>query len=358
MLCLLFVTNASAQVTMAVQVPPAGVMQQSQLWNMMLVNAATNTVSVRIMLRLTDAGNAQPVLTAVTRSIPLSPGGRQLQLKDINPVQYEYLSPVADRRENGLLAPGNYVACYSVMIDGDKSEKPAVEDCIPFTVEPVSPPLLNTPEDTARLETRLPQFSWLPPAPLNLFTDLNYELRVVEVRADQSAAEAIQQNIPVYIGTGLRNPVMTYPSGAVALDTGRTYAWMVIANNGRLFAAQTEVWTFSLKDTSIAKTPDDGGYVLLKREIDGVMGNCSGALKCIYVNDPGDDNVRYEIIALDDENQVAQSGSFHLSHGDNRLELQLGKGRRLAAGKHYTFVLYNSRNEQWRMNFAFNPIQQ
>lgn len=350
----LLLTEAFAQVSMTVQLPPVGVLVKPQLWNVMLVNAGNRSTAVRLLLRLSDAGTTQPVLTAVTRTVVLNPGANQLQEKDLAPVQYEYLMMTTDRRPEGMLSPGNYLACYSVVLDGDKAGQPATEDCIPFAVEPLSPPLLNMPADAAVLEQRLPQFTWIPPAPLQLFTDLNYELVVTEMRDGQSAAEAVQSNIPVYRAPALRQVFAAYPSGGVPLDTGRTYAWTVKAYNGRQFAAQTEIWTFRLN--SKALMPEyNSPYVSLKREVDGVVTNCGNVLRFAYTNETMETNAHYSVISLDNGNREIMSGTVALQPGSNLLELKLRKSGKLKSGAYYALVLQNSRDERWRMNFNYNP---
>lgn len=351
---LLLTETLHAQVSMTVQLPPVGVLVKPQLWNMVLVNAGTRPTGVRVLLRLSDANTTQPVLTAVTRTVMLSPGANQLQEKDLAPVQYEYLMMTTDRRPEGMLSPGSYLACYSVVIDGDKAGTPATEDCIPFTVEPLSPPLLNMPANASVLDHRLPQFTWIPPAPLQLFTDLNYELVVAEVRETQSAAEAIQSNIPVYRVPALRQVFAAYPSGGVPLDTGRTYAWTVKAYNGRQFAAQTEIWTFRLN--SKALSPEyNSPYVSLKREVDGVVTNCGNTLRFAYTNETGESAVRYSVISLDNGNREIMSGTVPLRPGSNLLELKLRKSGKLKSGAYYALILQNSRDERWRMNFTYSP---
>lgn len=343
-----------AQVSMTVQLPPVGVLVKPQLWNVVLVNAGNRPAGVRVLLRLSDAGTTQPVLTAVTKTVILNPGANQLQEKDFAPIQYEYLMMATDRRPDGLLSPGNYLACYSVVIDGDKAGLPATEDCIPFTVEPLSPPLLNMPADASVLEHRLPQFTWIPPAPLQLFTDLNYELVLTEVREGQSAAEAIQSNIPIYRAPALRQVFAAYPSGGVPLDTGRTYAWMVSAYNGRQFAAQTEVWTFRLHNKALL--PEyNSPYVSLKREADGVVVNCGNTLRFAYTNETGESETRYSVISLDNGNREIMSGVLAVKPGSNLLELKLRRSGKLKTGAYYALVLQNAREERWRMNFTYNP---
>ncbi|HEU4553605.1 MAG TPA: hypothetical protein VFS25_12245 [Chitinophaga sp.] len=349
--CLLTALQTQAQVSMTVQLPPAGVMQKSQLWNMLLVSASGAPVNVKIMLRLSDAQTNQPLLTGISRTITLYKGAKQIRAEDAGPVQYEYLSTAVDSDVNGLLATGNYQACYSVATTGHEGALLA-EDCIPFAVEPVSPPLLNTPANGSVLETMQPQFSWLPPAPLNIFKDLNYDMVLVEVRNGQSPAEAVQQNIPVFRSMHNRNIFVSYPSSALALDTGKNYAWTVTANNGPRYAAQTEVWTFRIKGMQNMQSVNANAYMQLKKEIDASVANSRGPLHFSYSNDANDKTVQYEIIPLQESGGAIQQGNLSLATGDNLLELRLRESR-LEDGKTYLFRLLNSRHEYWQMKFIY-----
>lgn len=348
---LLLSLRTTAQVSMTVQLPPAGVLLKAQLWNIVLVSAATRPVDVRIAIRVSDAHTNQPLFTGITRTISLKKGAKQLQLADVMPVQYEYLSATTDRSVNGLLPAGNFLACYSLIVEAgaDKGGGQPGEDCIPFTIEPLSPPLLNSPADQSVLETRLPQFTWLPPAPLNLFNDLNYEMILTEVHTGQSAQESVQQNIPIYRAPRVKNIFVNYPSSGVALDTAKDYAWTVIAKNGAQFAAQTEIWTFRIKGANVNDRAYEEAYVQLKRELDGSATTSTGTLQFAYSNDAGDATVKYEIVALDEGNGIVQTGTLKLTPGANLLQLKLGKS--LNAKQHYLFRLFNKRQERWQIKF-------
>ncbi|SEA27744.1 hypothetical protein SAMN05660909_01324 [Chitinophaga terrae (ex Kim and Jung 2007)] len=355
-LILLISMKSQAQVTMSAQVPPAGILQQSQLWNIIATNISNSPATATFIMRLMDATTGQPVLSGTSRPVTLGAGARQLQVKDLGPITYEYLSPVADRRDNALLPPGKFRVCYSVVVMGDKSMNPQAEDCLNFVVEPVSPPQLSNPVDKSILEEALPHFTWIPPAPVSLFADLNYDMVLVALYENQSAAEAIQTNIPVYRASALRQPFMSYPAGAPVLDTGITYAWMITANNGRQYAAQTDVWTFKMKSVSRAKQVDLTTYIELKRSSNQVV-NCSRSLKYSYVNDAGDSKVRYEIICLDQNSRAVKHGNINLQQGNNMGELSLDRGGKLSDGQLYAFRLYNSRNEIWEMKFIYRTPQ-
>src|SRR4029079_16655646 len=93
-----------------------------------------------------------------------------------------------------------------------------------------------------------PQFSWLPPTPVNMFSALSYDLIVAEILPGQTAAEAIQNNTPVHTSSQLRNTFQAYPGYGAALKEGQPYAWRIIARNGLNYAAQTETWSFVIAE--------------------------------------------------------------------------------------------------------------
>jgi len=345
-----------AQISMTLQVPPAGVLMKNQLWNMVLVNSGSSPVNTRIQLTLLDEKNNQPVLTATTAPILLTRGARQLQAKDLGPIMYNYSGPSfhADEDPNGMLPVGSYQACYTALTT-EKSSAARVENCIQVNVDPLSPPLLNTPADEGRLYTTYPQFTWLPPAPVQLFNDLSYDLIVVEVLPGQGKADAIQQNIPVYSAGFVKNLYTNYPSSYKALDTGRLYAWRIVALNNGMPATMSDIWTFRVT------TPDMPGrrkkeepYIELRRGLDVSVASIGGTLKLTYDNIPADSTVSYTITSLEDPGSpLIQQGQLHLNRGRNFLDLTLAGG--YAARKAYLFSFVNGRNETWTIKFTTSP---
>jgi len=355
MLYLLFlgITTAQAQVSMTLQVPPMGVLVKNQLWNMLLVNSGNRSVLLRINLVLLDEKTNQPVLTASTIPFLLNKGAKQLQAKDLSPIQYNYNGPAnADRDPNGLLPAGTYQACYTV-INTEKGN-PTVENCIQLNVDPLSPPLLNTPADEGALYTAYPQFTWLPPTPVGLFNDLSYALILVEVLAGQGKADAIQQNIPVYSAGFIKNLYMNYPSSYRALDTARLYAWRIVALNNGQPTAMSDIWTFRVtvppKPTLKMK---NSAFVALKRGLDPSIASAGGTLKLTYDNDAADTVAAYTITSLQDAgNPIVQQGQLSLRRGNNLLEVALPASAGYAGDKVYQFRLVNGRNESWTLKFT------
>lgn len=356
-----FLLQADAQVNLTLQVPPTGVVQKNQLWNIVLVNTGNEILTVSVGLSLLNAVDNRPVMTALSKTILLGKGARQLGTNDVAPVLYNYLSALfnVDRSPNGFLPIGNYKACYTVY-QMKSTQSVLAEDCIPVEVLPLSPPLLYNPEDGSTVSTPYPQFSWLPPVPLSLFSNLSYDLLVVEQLPGQSSNDAIQQNIPVYNTSNIKGLFINYPASFKSLDTGHLYAWKVIAKNENEFTAQSDVWTFRIGKTTLSRVlPLNGdAFVKLKRGTGTGYIQCRGHLLFEYDNDAGDTLIRYNIVDAGEGKGVAvKTGSTAVQRGQNFIEMDLTHDEKLAPGKLYLLELLNSRKEIWGTRFTYSNAE-
>ncbi len=324
--CLLLSLLCEAQVTLSVQVPPTGVIQKSQLWNLVLVNTGNIPVDVSVKLTLLSTIDNRPVMTATTSRISLNKGAKQIGINDVAPVQYNYLSSVfnVDRNPDGFLPIGNFEACFTVYKQVSDSYVELAEECVPVEVAPLSPPQLNTPFDRDTLSTPYPSFTWLPPAPLPLFSDLSYDIVIVEMQPGQSSMQAVQQNIPVYNTSNLEDLALLYPASNKALDTAKWYAWRVIARNDHQLVAQSEVWSFIIKGVRVPlPTPVSSNYILLRkgRQVSGInmVGNNLLGLKYYSHDAPHEALVRI----LNADGTVVQEIKQAVVYGDNFLSYPL-----------------------------------
>jgi hypothetical protein len=324
--CWLIGLVGQAQVSLVMQVPPVGVMQKNQLWNMVLIYGGNGTATAIVQLTMVDAASGQPVMTATTRPLALVKGANVITARDVTPLQYDYLSPVfVDRDPNGFLPAGNFKACYTVQQGYSHGDGPVAENCIPVEVQPLSPPQLNTPGDTSTVQTAYPQFSWLPPMPVNIFGGLTYDMILVEVLPDQGAYQAMQENIPVYNTSHLQDPVNLYPASAKPLDTGRTYAWRILVLNDGVFITQSDVWTFKLatrKQTAIA--PPNGNYIPLRKSSErgaGIQTLATDTIGIRYYSFDRDhaDTVRF----VGPDGRLVKAFSQQITYGENFLAFVL-----------------------------------
>jgi len=356
-LCAFFLSaQVNGQVTLSLQVPPAGVMQKTQLWNMVIVYTGSNPMDIYVGLSLLNSRDNRPVMTATTRPFTVTRGAKQVNAADIAPVQYSYLSPIfdVDRSAGGMLPIGNFKACYTIYKNEKGSLTPLSEDCIPVEVQPLSPPILNMPADGAAIETSYPQFSWLPAVPQQLFSNLNYDLVLVEVLQGQTKADAIQKNIPLYNAGYCKEPFNSYPASNKSLDTGRIYAWRVIAKNEDEYVAQSETWTFRVG----ANTPKEleilnDGYAVMQGSLKGVYIIKDKTLHIKYFS--FDRTAETTILYVDDKNETVDRHQQTLTYGDNYLDLKIGK--RFQEGKIYQVIITDKNNKKNTLRFRISKNQ-
>lgn len=349
---------SNAQLTMTPEVIPTGIIQKPQLWNILLLNNTSITYSANLSLVLTNTTTSDIILTANTLQFVLAPGTSQMQAGDFIPIQYEYPSPgTIDADPNGFIPVGEYEACYTLTTtaSGDHGVI-IVDECVDIVVEPLSPPLLSMPQDMDMVETAYPQFIWQPPTPLFIFNTLLYDLLLVEVHEGQTPIEAMQQNMPVYTEGNMSDIFLNYPASNYPLDTGKLYAWQIIAKDNNQYAIQSEVWAFRVRGDSIIPPAFNlFSHVKLKRELDASVNTCTGTLMAYYINEPNDSTISYSISSLskDDLGNTIITGTYSLVFGENYLDIDLSGDNRLIDGNTYLFELTNSRNERWVMKFVY-----
>jgi len=321
----LFLFTAFGQLSVSLHEPPAGIVQKNQLWNITLIYSGNSPTNVIIGLSLFDVKDNQVVMTAFSRSIALNKGVKQLKAADASPIDYNYFSPAFDisRLPDAFLPIGNYRACYT-FYSGKNLDAVLTEDCIALEIQPLSPPQLNLPADSSQVETPYPQFNWLPPTPVTLFSNLNYDLLVAEVMPGQTPESAIQENLPVYNAFHLTSPVNNFPASYKSLDTGKVYAWRIVAKNGEMFAAQSEVWTFRLNKKKMPMlAPATGTYLELKADNSnvntGIIPDNNLGIK-YYSFDKAHDAV---IRILNERGELLKEINKTIEYGNNFLQFKL-----------------------------------
>lgn len=337
----------AGQVTVSVQLPPAGMIQKDQLWNLVLVNNRSSTVEAVITVNLQDAKTGQTILSAGSRSFTLGRGMKVIALADVQPIQYNFL---ATEFTSGFIPLGTYIACYRIIEFKGEGTAPIADECIRININPLSPPLLSMPADKSVLHAGYPQFSWIPPSPVEMFGNLNYEFVVAEVLPGQSPSEAVFNNVPAYANGNIRNPFQNYPSSFSSLQPGKVYAWQVTAKNGLNYSAQTEVWTFTLGSADSSPIiPVSAAYISLNGEGNG------------GVNFIGDKNLfisyysffkEHETTAriLSPDGKTVQELKQKIRYGDNFLQFRLG--RAVAENKVYTLEITDPRKVKRRIQFS------
>jgi hypothetical protein len=336
-----------AQITVNVVLPPAGMVTKDQLWNLVLTNNSNTGSQVTILMNLKDVVTGQPVLSAGTRGVLLNKGVKVLTIKDIQPVQY---TSGAGNATANFLPLGSYIACYTVSNYNHELLQTLATECVRINITPLSPPLLSTPVNRSILQTPAPQLTWIPPAPLDMFDNLTYELSIAEILEGQSPAEAVRYNTPVYASAHLKAPYENYPSTFSALKAGKTYAWQVTARNGDNYASATEVWTFTIGKDSVKKEESQDGYISINTNGNGadmhvVTGN---ELRIKYYSF---DKTHETVVRIQNaERNLIQEVKQTLVYGDNYLLFKLGS--RYHKGKPYILEITDQSNNKYSTAFS------
>jgi hypothetical protein len=349
---------AAAQVIITPQIPPTGLLQKDQLWNLVVVNNNDLPQDMQIQMAMLDMKTRQKILTGTSRPLTLTKGARQLRISDVGPVQYNYTSAdmVTDRTSNGLLPIGRYQVCYTlILVDAHKSGLPAQEECIPAEVQPLNPPQLNYPANKDTITTNYPVLQWLPPAPINLFSDLNYQLILVELNKGQNVNDAIQKNTPIYTQDRVKDLYFNYSSSTNALENGKTYGWQIIAKNGNSYAEKTEAWQFTVRKDSATIILDNEAYPALKQGTTGAYYICQGKIRFSYNNEIADSSVLIQFYEGQNDKQVIFSNLAKTERGQNYLDININSNRFFREGKSYVMELINSRKESWTLRFKYEP---
>jgi hypothetical protein len=352
--------KTDAQLLVVFQSPPVGFTYKPQLWPMIVTNTGNSPLIVHMELTLQPANSSQQVLSAVTRQFTLLPGTNVIEQSMLTPIQYNIVASTysIDPNPYGLLPLGNFEACYQFFQHKSDFIQEIAEQCQEITVAPLSPAQLVYPYDQVAIEETNPEFSWLPPIPVQLFTDLKYDLTLVEISPNQSAADAIQQNVPIYQAINLAANSLLYPLSASALQYDKQYAWRVMVKSNGTEAGPSETWQFKLKHFN----PLNGGlapqspYVELKKDAETAYAIFTNEIKFTYYNETSDTawHIKINDLSLSDRpEKLLDLDSTLLQRGRNMVKYDARNDSWFMHKHLYQLEILNSRKEVWRVRFEY-----
>jgi hypothetical protein len=338
--------NAIAQISIQPILPLAGMVQKNNLWNIAVINTSSDTYNnCRIELTLRDRASGLEVITATTGLFQLGAGAKQLNTAFLMPIQYNYFSSAVTNRTDDFIPIGNYTACYRLTING---KVPVAEECVAFDVEPLSPPMLITPADSAVLEVAPSQFTWIPPAPLNLFSRLDYEVVITEIQPGQKAEEAMQQNLPFYTEPNIPVNNLAYTGAAANFEKDKWYAWQVIAKDDRNYAGKSEVWVFKVSNEQKVQPPTNDFYLLMEDNVKGTYKINSKTLRIKY---PSQTNAfEAQVIFTDETGSTIKTTKQKIVQGDNYLDFTLNN--QFKQNKVYAVSIKDQNNKARTITFS------
>jgi hypothetical protein len=362
---LLMTWALQAQVVITLQLPPLGLTIKPQLWNMSLVNTTGAPITAQVQMVISDAGTGHTVLTGTTPTFLLTSGVNVKTTNSLSPISYTPGTGYSiDPNPDGFLPVGVYNICYTLIKWTNDISEQVAEECITAEVEPISPPQLMQPGDSDQVIVKRPFFTWLPPTPYNSFGSLTYDWTLVEVGPTQTAAVAIEQNIPVLLQPNISFTNLQYPLSMPELDTGKIYAWRVTAKNNDAAVASSEIWTFKIHQFSndTFSVPGKGYYAALRRQQDASYVISGDLLRFQYNHDLNSSAVQIKItdISNNHHNEIQlDSSNLNVKYGLNYIALDVGSRSGITDRHMYLLELVNDYQEHWFLKFEYRrPVEQ
>jgi hypothetical protein len=198
--CIGSYTHLFAQVVMVPQVPGVGMVLKPYVWNILLTNSGTETLSAQMKIVAKDRMNGTVFYNAISANFSIPIGPTLLNENIVGPIDIQEIHYQLEN--SGFFPAGYYNFCFELIFNDAKTL--AILECMPVDVEAMAPPFLLMPEDSSVSANQLPVFIWMPPAPITLFPVLLYDLILVEQYPGQPKLEAIQRNNPVVSAFNLK----------------------------------------------------------------------------------------------------------------------------------------------------------
>jgi hypothetical protein len=348
---LLFSKLTLAQVSIQPVLPSVGIVQKNQLWNIVILNNTNTSYTVKLNLVLSDRVTAQDVMTASTGYFVLASGAKQLSAETLMPIQYNYIGSNVDGKIQGLLPVGNYNVCYSLIIQ-DAKQSLLSEECMYFDVEALSPPMLIFPNDSSVLKESPSQFSWTPPTPQQMFTNLQYEVIIANINDGQKANEAIQENLPFYINPNCITNSMNYASSANGFEKNKWYAWQVVARDNQNYVGKSEVWVFKITSDQVQKIINESPYIKVTTYPQAISTVHQGVLKVEYYHPLSDGVIQIRVIDDNSRNgKYLFTTKLDVKAGQNFLQYDLSKKIKLNEQTIYRVEIENLATEKFVLKF-------
>lgn len=218
---------------------------------------------------------------------------------------------------------------------------------------------LVVPYDGDTLDTKLPVLTWTHSEPFSaLARNEYYKIVVAEIRKDQSAEQAVFSNPAVFSKSFLVTHSVAYPSDAVELKEGKSYAWQVQKFSNNVMVNKTDVWSFVIP---VENKKPDIKYVVLKKEYDAAYYVAYNERIFFQFDEPyASEGLSYSIynsrhkemkvgVTNEGRAKTAEKNDGIKHQGNNRYELDLA-GYGLKTGYYYLEVL-DSKNRKSVLKF-------
>mgnify|MGYP000586444273 CR=1 FL=1 len=257
------------------------------------------------------------------------------------------------------LPQGTYEYCVDVELQSINPEQKVgtpTGACSYYTVNDIFLINLISPENDAKIYEYYPLLSWVVNYPFA--NELEYRIRVAELKKGQNNENAITRNNPVYKDNNVFSTSLMYPVTAKPLEAMKPYAWTVDAYYKGLLLGGAEAWKFTIiEDSLIEDLPYNNSYIDVCREQGVQVFPNTGNLKLKYVLEDLKSDTLHMRLEKDNGKEVKlKNGYWLVKYGDNRTIIDFVDGGRLKHMKIYHLYIVNGKGKQYVIPFKYqNP---
>lgn len=307
-------------------------------------NIVNSGVATRVDIKVSLLQNQKEIYVSNYLNYTCQTGNNSFL--NIIPTNEKFLSLNSFAAMHGELSSGEYELCISVK-DITTSEE-INQNCFDITVSTLNPPFLIYPTDLSTINILNPTLIWSPPLGSKRNENFTYDLKLVEQLNNQQSIDAINQNFAILKLSNLNSTQLIYPFNAQKLVNGKSYSWQVVARNSNGYVANTEIWTFTVKEDSLSdeKVVFFEGYILAKKAgIEGEI-NLKDEMKIYFEESYQLNNLTFEVLNASMQLITKIDNESIVELGKNRFLINLKNISQLQNKKTYFLKAVNKNNQE------------
>jgi hypothetical protein len=242
-LLLLCRLQLSAQYSIQLQKPGIIALKTADLWNCIVQNNSNGGLEVYLKGTITEKSRGK-LYEVRSGAFQLKTGITIYNTANYGDLKGE-TALFSDKKfedhviRTNTLPNGQYTFCATI-VDG-KSNQSLANDCINFTVNEVTPPLLIMPQNQSIICENYPVFVWERFRGAVTGSNLTYSIRIVEILKSQNSNAAIKSNPCFYCESFVNEPIHQFSFKAIPFQEDKRYAWSVTVVEGKKEEEEEEV---------------------------------------------------------------------------------------------------------------------
>jgi hypothetical protein len=221
--------------------PPPNKLGAGDLWKLDITNSTRENIKIYLTGTASESQKGL-IVTGKSKIISVAPGTKRYTYEDFKSgeVSWKNKSVQESIVRTGSVPEGEYTICVTTFYENN--EVADQESCIEQTVKQTGNISLISPEDGAEIDPGMPLvFTWTP-----LQGVTSYDLKIAEIRGDQSPDAAMKENHAFFEQKDIPTTTFQYPISAPKMENGKKYAWMVKSGG-----VESEVYKFSGLNTTL-----------------------------------------------------------------------------------------------------------